>query len=364
MSENSDWLLEDRGHTTYPTRLYRLASGLNIEVPNSPESRNGYRPVALYLPGWTETELVSSRQSTAIRGMASASLIHPREGTINDFKNFLVSVPDIVRYYNLISGAIWDPDVSAEDAAHAIISDYTQGDNKLNKKFIGHALNAGERRKENVQRAISFLALEGYDVHIWGHSLGGIDASMATYDFLSTNNHDTNGLENEYVKLLGLLGSGGLLIDDSLTSIIPRIAKTVGNERREIISSPRKMAKMVFRSVLFIAENPALTFQEGHYAASGRLSGILRKMAVEYKLPMINVVAGNDAMFPATKVINDTRDTIFAAKVYIDEAGHNFTEHQSGVVGDIANNAAREMKNSSSSRLDLDLQNGIAKANK
>ena len=51
------------------------------------------------------------------------------------------------------------------------------------------------------QKSNKFLALEGYDVHIWGHSLGGIDASMATYDFLSTNNHDKMGFENEYIKI-------------------------------------------------------------------------------------------------------------------------------------------------------------------
>ena len=60
---------------------------------------------ALYLPGWTETELVSSSVYRH-QGMASPA-IHPREGTINDFKKFLVSVPDMVRYYNLISGAIY-----------------------------------------------------------------------------------------------------------------------------------------------------------------------------------------------------------------------------------------------------------------
>ncbi|MBP7821054.1 hypothetical protein KA043_03035, partial [Candidatus Saccharibacteria bacterium] len=204
---------------------------------------------------------------------------------------------------------------------------------------------------------------EDYDIHVWGHSLGGIDGSMATYSLLKGESITDTEL-SPYIKALGLLGSGGLLKDDSINSIVPRMLKTASDERKEVIKNPRGLAKMVLRSIMFVLENPALTFHEGQYAASGRLGNLLQKITTEYKIPIINVVAECDPMFPANAVIEDTEGNIFAERVVIKNAGHNFTEHQSGAVGIIANNVAEDLENRRSGALEVNMHNLLEKNTK
>lgn len=376
MEYENHWLLKPDGRSTYPTRteisnlstpLGRGALRMSIEHPTVPRTNDRQETIALFLPGWTETELQASRHSTAIRGMAAASIAHPREGAIREFWQFLTSTPDIIRYYDKISDAIWEPDKDENpdiEIAEEILQDYQKEDTKLSKNFIKHALGAGQRRKENIEIAVDALAAEDYDVHVWGHSLGGIDGSMATYSLLKGEGETENDL-GPYIKALGLLGSGGLLKNDSINSIVPRMLKTASDERKEVIKNPRGLAKMVLRSIMFVLENPALTFHEGQYAASGRLGNLLQKITTEYKIPIINVVAECDPMFPASAVIEDTEGNIFAERVVIKNAGHNFTEHQSGAVGIIANNVAEDLENRRSGALEVNMRNLLeTKANK
>ena len=375
MDVDNHWLLKPDGRSTYPTRteisslstpLGRGAIRMCIEHPTVPRSNDRQETIALFLPGWTETELEASRHSTAIRGMASASIAHPREGAIRELWQFLTSTPDIIRYYDKISDAIWDPDKDSHpdnEIAEEILEDYKKEDTKLSKNFIKHALGAGQRRKENIEIAIDALASEDYDIHVWGHSLGGIDGSMATYSLLKGESITDTEL-SPYIKALGLLGSGGLLKDDSINSIVPRMLKIASDERKEVIKNPRGLAKMVLRSIMFVLENPALTFHEGQYAASGRLGNLLQKITTEYKIPIINVVAECDPMFPANAVIEDTEGNIFAERVVIKNAGHNFTEHQSGAVGIIANNVAEDLENRRSGALEVNMHNLLEKNTK
>jgi len=187
---------------------------------------------------------------------------------------------------------------------------------------------------------------------------------MATYSLLKGEGQAKTDL-SPYIKALGLLGSGGLLKNDSINSIVPRMLKTASDERKEVIKNPRGLAKMVLRSIMFVLENPALTFHEGQYAASGRLGNLLQKITTEYKIPIINVVAECDPMFPASAVIEDTEGNIFAERVVIKNAGHNFTEHQSGAVGIIANNVAEDLENRRSGALEANMRNLLeTKANK
>jgi len=376
MEAESHWLLKPDGRSTYPTRteisnlstpLGRGALRMSIEHPTVPKSNDRQETIALFLPGWTETELQASRHSTAIRGMASASIAHPREGAVRELWQFLTSTPDIIRYYDKISDAIWEPHNDEKpdiELADEILKDYQKEDTKLSKNFIKHALGAGQRRQENIEIAIDALATEDYDIHVWGHSLGGIDGSMATYSLLKGEGQAKTDL-SPYIKALGLLGSGGLLKNDSINSIVPRMLKTASDERKEVIKNPRGLAKMVLRSIMFVLENPALTFHEGQYAASGRLGNLLQKITTEYKIPIINVVAECDPMFPASAVIEDTEGNIFAERVVIKNAGHNFTEHQSGAVGIIANNVAEDLENRRSGALEANMRNLLeTKANK
>ncbi len=376
MEVENHWLLKPDERSTYPTRtkisnlstpLGRGALRMSIEHPTVPRSNDRQEAIALFLPGWTETELQASRHSTAIRGMAAASIAHPREGAIRELWQFLTSTPDIIRYYDKISDAIWEPDNDEKpdiELADEILKDYQKEDTKLSKNFIKHALGAGQRRKENIEIAIDALASEDYDIHVWGHSLGGIDGSMATYSLLKGEGVVEADLQ-PYIKALGLLGSGGLLKNDSINSIVPRMLKTASDERKEVIKNPRGLAKMVLRSIMFVLENPALTFHEGQYAASGRLGNLLQKITTEYKIPIINVVAECDPMFPASAVIEDTEGNIFADRVLIKNAGHNFTEHQSGAVGIIANNVAEDLENRRSSALEANMHNSLwSKENK
>lgn len=356
MNNSDHWLLQPSSSSTYPTTKENLLVGsglgpkdLNIVIqhPKVPQSDSNESDIVLYVPGWTEFDLAPCRNSTAIRGTTAASISHPRDGAIQSFIDFVIASPQIVRNWKHISDSVWHAqDINIqEDIVMSLLGEFENSGTISRKKLVAEAMHAGQRRQENILLAIQTLAEEGYRVHLYGHSLGGIDATMAITEAYNM------------IRSLGLLGTGGLLNDDSANEILPRVLHTAIDEAKEFAKSPISFIKIAVHSLRFVLENPVLTIREGQYAVSGRLHQKLGNLVFEHSIPIINVLGEDDKMFPTQRVLEDTRDNLFADTVIIPKAGHNFTRDQSGGVALIAINAANDLRLRTSSRLEAQLHN-------
>lgn len=338
MSEYSPWLLESQSHSTYPTvrepRIVKRGNRkvrLTIEHPKVPGDVPHNPAVALYVPGWIESELIESRHSTAIRGLTAVSMSHPSDGALSSLYRFIKTSPELVLGRKFLSKSTWNArDIAMAELADEIAHDIGRS-SLAGRRLLNDALDAGKKRREDVASVIDELADEDYVIDMYPHSLGGAVGAMATL------------MRPESVRTLGLMASAGQIRSDTLPRVLPRVIKTAAHEGIEALHSPIDVARFALRSLIITAPDLPEAARTGLYAATGQVTDAINHLVLEHSTVAVNVQGENDAMFPVDAVADSTADTLFAARVLIPNAGHNFTVHQSGAVGIIANNIAADL---------------------
>ncbi len=355
MNEQDNWLLEPVTHTFYPSQkeVFKVKTSIfrrnDIDVtvfhPQVPGDHELHGDLAYLSSGWTERKLEPLAKAVADTGMNAACFDHPRRGAIRDLGHLLLTSPLLIRNWRQFSHAILEEkDISHAEAIMMDMIGDKVDDETEQKKLVAGAINAGKARVENVSVVLSSLAEQGYRVHGLGHSLGGIDYTLA-----ACQNPDT-------IRSFTLAGSGGLISADTVNEIVPRMIKTVVHERTELINSPLELARMAVNTIVFVSQNPALILNEGGFAATSRLESSLWKLADDYKKPGILIIGKNDPLFTEEKVLNSVGKVPFSEIVRL-EAGHNMTLHQRRIIANILGKAALDLHNTTSGRLEVNLHN-------
>lgn len=360
MNREDPWLLEQpSSHSSYPIRHEEITIKTSsfrkqdISVllyhPETPANNPLERELVLCESGWTETRLDKQARSIGRVGLHAACFNHPRRGALRDLWSLLVASRNLRANWQELSNAIWEEkDLErAEGVLIDMLADQV-ADEDDRKTLFSAAVSAGKSRRDNLLAVTDRLREENFDLHLLGHSLGGIDVTMATK------------AAPQHVKSLSLAGPGGVMINDSVGGIIPRVAATVVGERAEVFHNVRELARMAVNTVLFIAENPALTIYEGGYAATSRLEKSLWDIMADYGIPTTLILGEKDKMFPTDIVTQDIQPIPFAGTVIIPGAGHNMTLHQADIVARIMRNIAMDVDDRRSGRLEVNMKNALA----
>ena len=358
-SRDDRWLLQSITHSTYPIREEKytlrpsiLSSGninINIQHPEVPAHHEFSEQVAVCASGWTEPRLDTQSRAIARIGMTSVSFNHPRQGALRDLWSILQASRKLRANWRELSSAVWDE----RDLEHAeyilvdMLSDQVS-DKDERKTLLKGALKAGRYRRDNLVSVIESIRERDYNVHLLGHSLGGIDTTIATK------------VVPEHVSSLTLAAPGGLMVNDTPFDIIPRIANTVVWERTEMLRNTRELARMAINTALFVAENPILTLYEGGFAATSKLEKSHWDILADHHIPIVLILGGKDKMFPTSTVTQDVRAIPYAGIVLLPEAGHNLTLHQASDVAKIMSNVAIDVQNRRSGQLEVNMNNLIA----
>ena len=358
MRQLDDWLLKPYTHTTNPYRIQRIPvkvslfsrNNFTLQVYHPVSSPNKYfdNEVVLTCSGWTETKLDSLTANMGQIGIRGACFTHPRGDVLSDLRELLVASKKLRTNWQELTEAVWEnKDLEkAEYVLADMLSDQIT-DKTDQKSLLRSALRAGRLRRDNIVASMDALRNEDLNIHLLGHSLGGIDVTMATMV-----NHDN-------VRSLCLAGPGGLIINDTVHGIIPRVANTVIWERAEMFKNARQLARIAVNSVRFIAENPIQTVYEAGAAATSRINNDLWKIMADYHIPTVLVLGEKDQMFPTDSVVNDVKEIPFAGMVIMPNAGHNMTTNQPDAVARIMGNTILDVSNRRSGQLESRMNNLI-----
>jgi hypothetical protein len=358
MRQLDDWLLHPYTHTTNPYRIQRIPvkvslfskNNFNLDIyhPVTTPNEHFEGEIALNCSGWTEPKLDKLTSSMGQIGITGACFTHPRGDVLGDLWELLIASKKLRTNWKELTESVWEnKDLDrAESVLMDILSDQVP-DKYDQKSLLKSALRASRLRRDNIVASMDALRNEDFNIHLLGHSLGGIDVTMATM------------VNNENVRSLSLAGPGGLMLNDTVHGIIPRVANTVIWERAEMFKNARQLARVAIDTVRFIAENPIQTVYEAGAAATSRINNDLWRIMSDYHIPTVLVLGEKDQMFPTDSVINDVKEIPFAGMVVIPKAGHNMTTHQSGKVATIMGNTILDVKNRRSGQLEATMNNLI-----
>ncbi len=358
MNREDTWLLEPNAHSTYPIRHEEITIKTSpfrkqditvlLYHPETPANNPLQRELVLCESGWTEPRLDKQARSIGRVGLHAACFNHPRNGALRDLWSLIIASRRLRSNWEELSNAIWEE----KDLDHAefllsdLIREQVQDKDDRNTLFAA-AVAAGKRRRDNLLAVIDALRLEDFDINLLVHSLGGADGTMATK------------AAPQHVKSLNMAGPTGVINNDTVLDVIPRVAETVIHERAEFFRNARELARMAVNTVLFIAENPILTLYEGGYAATSRLEKSLWDIMADHGIPTTLILGEKDKMFPTEVVKQDTQAIPFAGKVIIPNAGHNMTLHQADIVAIIMKNIVNDVNDRRSGRLEVNMKNAL-----
>lgn len=360
---DDSWLLQPVTHSTFPFDQERSNIGsLNrISVtsyhPNTPKDYPLKNEKVVCAPGWTESDLDAQARALAGIGLHATTFTHPRQGLLRDMRSLLFASRKLRTNWRELSGAIWEE----HDLDHAqyILTDMLSdqvADKDDRKTLLKGALSAGKSRRDNLIEVVTALNEDEervdenreYGLHLVLHSLASLDGV------------ETAKAIPEQIRSMTLAGPAGLMIDDSLTEIIPRVGHAAIDERAEMFRNVRELARMAVNTAIFIGYNPVLTLYEAGYAGKGKIDKSLWDIMAVHHIPGVLVLGARDKMFPTDIVENDARMIPFAGKIILPDAGHNMTSHQTGEVATIVGNVALDRRNRRSGRLEANMENLLA----
>lgn len=307
-----------------------------LHESSKPSTTGRPRGVTVLIPGLGEPPLPGLGVATAYQGQDAASLRFSREGVIEEGFRLAKVSPRLIYDWRKLAGSTWGAD-DLDKVAKNII------DKSSDKRFINTLLKessrVGLRRKAEVDSAINYLQNEyNRDIHLFGHSLGGITAV------------DVADGRPDDIKSLTLAVPSGFIKDDSIEKMIPRFLDAISDEAREFSKSPMETTKMMAEFAVYAASNVPLLVFEASNAATSRSSGAVQGLAI--KMPVSFVMGADDPLFDAAIVREYAQEFPHAAFEIIEGAGHNLTYHQKDIVAAILANIAIEALNYRCSALD------------